>query len=289
MQNKEIVLIHVQEINVFNPRIRNRFIAEEIRQNIRNVGLKRPITVRLKEVPENGKIYDLVCGQGRLEAFIEAGVEKIPAVITNVSTEDAAVMSLVENIARRNYSSIELLQSVRYLSQQGYSHAEIAGKTCLDKNYIHGIVTLLDKGEHRLVNAVEKKGIPLYIAMKMMTENNDEMQKALMEAYESGELSGKRLLDAKKIFMHRIHYGKGKSPSKNKNANLSSKDIMSALGDSIKAKRRLIKKSDNLSSLITFSAAALKKLFKDVNFRNQLKVENITEMPETVMEIIGSV
>jgi hypothetical protein len=86
--------------------------------------------------------------------------------------------------------------------------------------------------------------------------------------------------------MHRIHYGKGRSPSKN--INVSSKDIMSALGDSIKAKRRLIKKSDNLSSLITYSAAALKKLFKDVNFRNQLKVENITEMPESVMEIIGS-
>jgi len=151
--------------------------------------LKRPITVRLKEVPEDGKIYDLVCGQGRLEAFIEAGVEKIPAVITNVSIEDAAVMSLVENIARRNYSSIELLQSVRYLSQQGYSDAKIAEKTCLDKNYIHGIVTLLDKGEHRLVNAVEKKGIPLYIAMKMMTDSNEEMQKALIEAYESGELS----------------------------------------------------------------------------------------------------
>ena len=289
MQEKEIVHIPVEDIHIFNPRVRNRFIAEEIRQNIRNVGLKRPITVRLKDVPVDGKKYDLVCGQGRLEAFVEAGVKEIPAVIADVSVQVAAVMSLVENIARRNYNSIELLQSVRLLSKQGYSDAEIAEKTCLDKQYIHGIVGLLDKGEHRLVNAVEKKGIPLYIALKMMTDNNDEIQKALMEAYESGELSGKRLLDAKKILMQRVRYGKGRASSKNRNCKLSKKDVMSALEDSIKLKRRLIKKADNLSALIFFSAAALKIIFKDINFRNQLKVENIPDLPENILDIIGKV
>lgn len=287
MHEDEIVLIPVQEIYILNPRSRNRFIAEEIRQSIRNVGLKRPITVRLKEVPEDGKKYDLVCGQGRLEAFIEAGVKNIPAVLANVSIEGAAIMSLVENIARRNYSSIELLQNVRYLSAQGYSDAEIAAKTCLDKDYIHVIVCLLDKREYRLVNAVEKKGLPLYIAMKMATENNEEIQQALIEAYETGELSGKRLLDARKTFTQRMHYGKGRGSLKNKTGNISAKDIMSVYQDSINTKKRLIKKSDNLFALITFSAAALKQLFKDVNFRNQLKVENLHELPENIFDIIG--
>jgi len=289
MHKEEISLIPVKEIDVFNPRARNRFIAEEIRNNIRSVGLKRPITVRLKEIPENGKKYDLVCGQGRLEAFIETGAQKIPAIIASVSIEDAAIMSLVENIARRNYSSIELLHSVRYLSKQGYSDAEIAEKTCLDKNYIHGIVDLLDKGEHRLVNAVEKKGLPLYIAMKMATESDDAIQKALIEAYESGKLIGKRLIDAKKVLMQRMHYGKGKSSSKNKTEKISSKDVITAFEDSIKTKTRLIKKSDTVSTLITLSIAALKTLFKDINFRNQLKVENIHELNKNILDIIGKV
>ena len=289
MNQEEIILIPVQEINILNPRVRNRFIAEEIKQNIRNVGLKRPITVRLKEIVEDGKKYDLVCGQGRLEAFIEAGVQEIPAIIRDVSIEDAAIMSLVENIARRNYSSIELLQSVRHLSKEGYSDTEIAEKTCLDKNYIHGIVDLLDKGEHRLVNAVEKKGLPLYIAIKMSTENNDEIQKALIEAYESGELSGKRLLEARKTLTQRMHYGKGRWQSKSKNSSLTSKDLLSAYRDSINTKKRLIRKSDNITALISLSAAALKRLFKDINFRNQLKVENLQEFPENILEIIGKV
>ena len=240
MHKEEIVLIPVQEINILNPRSRNRFIADEIKKNIRNVGLKRPITVRMKEVPEDGKKYDLVCGQGRLEAFIEADVPNIPAIITNVSIENAAIMSLVENIARRNYSSIELLQSVQHLSKQGHSDTEIAEKTSLNKEYIHGIVNLIDKGEYRLINAVEKKGMPLYIAIKIIRESNDDIQKALIEAHEAGHLTGKSFIDAKKVFMQRMHYGKGRA-SRNKNNNISSKDIWSAYQDSINTKKRLIR------------------------------------------------
>jgi len=44
MALEAITLIPIDEINILNPRIRNQVIAEEIRQNILKVGLKRPIT-----------------------------------------------------------------------------------------------------------------------------------------------------------------------------------------------------------------------------------------------------
>jgi ParB family chromosome partitioning protein len=70
--------------------------------NIREVGLKKPITVvRRKEPGADGKHFDLVCGQGRIEAFVALGETTIPAVITEASREDQFLMSLVENIARR--------------------------------------------------------------------------------------------------------------------------------------------------------------------------------------------
>ena len=56
-----------------------------------------------------------MCGQGRLEAYIAAGEKEIPAIIKMVSAEDAHIMSLVENIARRNNNALELLQSIKYL------------------------------------------------------------------------------------------------------------------------------------------------------------------------------
>ena len=88
-----------------------------------------------------------MCGQGRLEAFIAAGETEIPALIKEVSEEDAHIMSLVENIARRNSNALELLQSIKYLKNQGYDDDAIASKTSLGKDYIRGIIRLLEQGE----------------------------------------------------------------------------------------------------------------------------------------------
>ena len=150
-----IVLISIEDIHILNPRVRNQIIAEEIRQNIRSVGLKRPITVSPRNDAKSGKKYDLVCGQGRLEAYISAGETEIPCIVRKVSEEDAHIMSLVENIARRNGNALELLQSIKYLKSQGYEDDAIAAKTNLGKEYIRGIIRLLEQGEEYLVNAVE--------------------------------------------------------------------------------------------------------------------------------------
>ena len=164
MEHGAVALIHIEDIHILNPRVRNQIIAEEIRQNIRSVGLKRPITVAPRKDSKNGKKYDLVCGQGRIEAYIAAGVTEIPAIVREVNEEDAHLMSLVENIARRNSSALELLQSIKYLKGQGYADDAIAAKTNLGKDYIRGIIRLLEEGEEYLVNAVEKGRIPLRAA-----------------------------------------------------------------------------------------------------------------------------
>ena len=45
--------------------------------------------------------YLLVCGEGRLNAFRILGETHIPALVVDVTDEDAFIMSLAENIARR--------------------------------------------------------------------------------------------------------------------------------------------------------------------------------------------
>ena len=172
MDQKSVVLISIEDIHILNPRVRNQIIAEEIRQNIQSVGLKRPITVTPRKDTKNGKRYDLVCGQGRLEAYISAGETEIPCVVREVSEEDAHIMSLVENIARRNGNALELLQSIKSLKSQGYADEAIAAKTNLGKDYIRGIIRLLEQGEEYLVNAVEKGRIPLYQALNIASEDD---------------------------------------------------------------------------------------------------------------------
>ena len=63
-----VELIPVDQVDVVNPRARNKKSFKEIIDNIAELGLKKPITVTKRDRPE-GTRYDLVCGQGRLEAY----------------------------------------------------------------------------------------------------------------------------------------------------------------------------------------------------------------------------
>ena len=93
---QSIEIIPVGAIDVVNPRARNRRIFKEIVTSVAELGLKRPITVKRKEGDGEPR-YDLVCGQGRLEAYQALGQREIPAVIIDATNEDSAIMSLVEN------------------------------------------------------------------------------------------------------------------------------------------------------------------------------------------------
>jgi ParB family chromosome partitioning protein len=64
-------------------------------------------------------------------------------------------MSLVENCARRQHRAIDLLHDIEGLKNRGYEFEEIARKTGLTVEYVRGVASLLENGEHRLLRAVE--------------------------------------------------------------------------------------------------------------------------------------
>jgi ParB family transcriptional regulator, chromosome partitioning protein len=67
-ESQTVEMVPIELITVVNPRVRNRKHFKEIVKNIAELGLKRPITVTRRHEPD-GMRYDLVCGQGRLEAY----------------------------------------------------------------------------------------------------------------------------------------------------------------------------------------------------------------------------
>ena len=80
--NDEVIMIPIAEIHVLNPRHRDQKKFEVIVNSIKTLGLKMPITVSLRAENEPaGLKYDLVCGQGRMEAFIALGHLEIPAIV----------------------------------------------------------------------------------------------------------------------------------------------------------------------------------------------------------------
>ena len=194
-----VKMIPIEKIRVLNPRDRNAKKFELIVQNISNLGLKRPITVSVSEKKNGEQWYDLVCGQGRLEAFVALGQLSIPAVVIDVSREECFLMSLVENLARKQHINLELVQQIGTLKERGYKTSEIAKKIDMNKEYVRGIIRLLDRGEERLINAVEKGRIPITVAMEISAADDENAQilKAGLDAYQSPKGS-----DFKRVLTH---------------------------------------------------------------------------------------
>lgn len=201
----EIRMVPVDLITILNPRVRNKRIFQELVDSIAHLGLKKPITVSQRP----GKVrYDLVCGQGRLEAFIALGQSEIPAIIVEASEEDCYVMSLVENLARRQHSPLELVHAIGVLAARGYSHSEIAAKVDFSYEYVAAICVLLDNGEEKLISAVERGVIPHTIAMEIARAKEGEVQQALAQAYEEKAIPGNQVLAIRHIIEQRNNSGK---------------------------------------------------------------------------------
>jgi len=203
-----IELIPIERITVINPRVRNKKIFKEIVSNIAELGLKRPITVSRHD-DADGPRYALVCGQGRLEAYQALGQQEIPALVVEANTEDCMVMSLVENLARRQHRAIDLLHDIEGLKRRGYNDITIARKTGLTIEYVKAVLRLLHKGEHRLLRAVEANQIPVSIAVEIAGATDAETQTILQQAYEKNLLRGHRLIAAKRLIEQRQRRGKG--------------------------------------------------------------------------------
>ena len=149
---KQVTLIPTDRIRILNPRVRNRRTFEEMVENIAKIGLKRPITVAQRAGTDPVE-YDLVCGQGRLEAFMELQQNAIPAIIIDADESDCLVMSLVENCARRQHNPIDLMREIGNLRKRGYNDRQIGEKIGVSYEYVNMIAGLLEKGEERLVSA----------------------------------------------------------------------------------------------------------------------------------------
>jgi ParB family transcriptional regulator, chromosome partitioning protein len=281
-----VEMIPIELITVLNPRVRNKKIFGEITSNIAEIGLKKPITVTRRNHADGAR-YDLVCGQGRLEAYQTLGQHEIPAFVVDADVEDCLVMSLVENLARRQHRAIDLLHDIEGLKRRGYNDATIAQKTGLTMDYVKGVVRLLQKGEHRLLRAVEAGHIPVSIAVEIAGAKDEEMQAVLQQAYEKKLLRGNKLLAAKRIIEQRQRRGKGLRinatlKGKRRERPLSSNALIRAYQEAVDRKRLLIRKAETTRNRLVFVTEAVRKLLIDENFVTLLRAEGLNTLPQNL-------
>jgi ParB family chromosome partitioning protein len=281
---QSIEIIPVTAIDVVNPRARNRRIFKEIVTSVAELGLKRPITVKRKETDQDIR-YELVCGQGRLEAYQTLGQREIPAIVIDATSEDSAIMSLVENCARRQHRAIDLLHDIEGLKNRGYEYDEIARKTGLTVEYVKAVISLLENGEHRLLRAVEAGQVPVSVALLISQAEDTEVQNVLQQAYEEKLLRGQRLMVAKKLIEQRRRRGKSykTGPRRVEGASMSSNSLLRAYREDVDRKKVLIRKSNGTKARLTFILEALRRLLAESDFVAILEAEKLDTLPKNLV------
>ncbi len=111
-------------------------LANSITQN----GLIQPIILR--KIRDDH--YEIVAGERRFRAAKIANLDKIPAIVKNISDTEALEMGIVENIQRSDLSAIEESEGYKRLIEEfSYTHDEIAKKTGKSRSHITNYLRLL--------------------------------------------------------------------------------------------------------------------------------------------------
>ena len=125
--------------NRYQPRkIFNDLKLTELVNSIREKGVVQPIIVQ-----KSDSGYELIAGERRWRAAQKAGLNKIPAIIREVSSEESLELALIENIQRENLNPIEEARAYQRLSDEFYQTQEdIAKKIGKDRSTVANFLRL---------------------------------------------------------------------------------------------------------------------------------------------------
>ena len=283
----DIQLLKLDRIRVLNPRMRNKQVFAKLVENIASIGLKRPVTVIDNGSDEDGPLYGLVCGQGRLEAFQVLGEPEIPCVVVQANEVDRFLIGLVENLARRKHSNRDLLNSIQLLADRGYSIKDISAKTSLDPTYVNGILLLLRQGEERLIAAVEKGWLSISLAIQIARSDDAQTQLAMMEAYESGVLKGDQLIKIRRLIDRRKFMGSQYGQMhKASDRSVTPQKLLGIYKQEVRRQKLMVKKADISEQRLLIIITAMKQLLADDYFCTLLHTETIQDMPKALADRI---
>lgn len=151
LKDEKYVDVDVEDLrpNPLQPRQEfDQKAIDELAHSIKETGMLQPIVV----VPEDNH-YKIVVGERRWRAAQKAGLQKIPAVVRQLSEKQQIEASLVENLQRKDLNPIEIASAYQKLIQElDYSQEEVAKKVGKDRASVANYIRLL-----KLPSEIQKK------------------------------------------------------------------------------------------------------------------------------------
>ena len=113
-QSKSIQTLRIEQIVISSLQPRRYFDPEQLEQltqSVKEHGILEPLLVR--SLPDNK--YELVAGERRYRAAIEAGLADVPVVIKELTDPEALQLALIENLQREDLNPVEETEGILQL------------------------------------------------------------------------------------------------------------------------------------------------------------------------------
>lgn len=154
--NEQVQIIDLSLINAKKDQPRQYFDDEALKELAASIsihGVIQPIILR--KLDDN---YEIVAGERRYRATKSLGLKEIPAIVRTIDEENAAKLSLIENIQRENLNPIEEAAAYKKLMKDyGLKQDQLGEAVGKSRSYISNSIRLLNLNKKVLEYIYEGK------------------------------------------------------------------------------------------------------------------------------------
>ena len=196
-------LIKIQDIEPNSSQPRKKFDEDslhELAESIKQYGILQPLLLQKKE-----KFYEIIAGERRWRAARLAGLQEVPAIVKEYSSQEIVEIALIENIQREDLNPIEEAAAYkRLISEFHLKQDELAEKVSKSRTAITNSMRLLklakpvqemliddiiSSGHARTLIPIEDKEKQVMIANRILDEKlsvreTEKLVKSLLEGKE---------------------------------------------------------------------------------------------------------
>lgn len=186
----------VQNVNIdliipnrFQPRLSfDEKALNELAESIKQHGIIQPLIVR-----QLADKYEIIAGERRYKAATLAGLSTVPVIVTNLSDAKSSEVALVENIQRKNLSSIEeALSYKRKIDKDNLTQEQLAKLLGLSQSTVANRLRLLNLS-NEVQDALLKEKISERHARSLLQISDKNKQNELLNRIITERLTVRQL------------------------------------------------------------------------------------------------
>lgn len=153
---------------------RKNFNEEDLKDlaaSIEKYGIIQPLLLKKKEDK-----YEIIAGERRFRAAKLAGLEKVPAIVKDITDHESSRIAIIENIQRKDLNPVEEAMSYRHLlDSQDLTQKELAEEIGKSRQYIGNTIRLLNL-DPRVLKLLEEEEISVSHGKKLLSIKDGDKQ-----------------------------------------------------------------------------------------------------------------